>query len=277
MAKKGENIYRRKDGRWEGRCILERKENGRYRYEYVYGGTYQEVKEKLILKKSARLLARPENEKAEMRREKPGRFSSIAKGWLETVRHQVRESTYIKYRNLADSYILPRLGELEWDDITRETLESFCGYLRTSGGRCGKGLSSKTLADTMSVIRSIFRYAAGHGASLSFDPSSLFIRNEPPTLRILSRKEQETLCRFLCADLNGRNLGVLICMFTGMRLGEICALRWEDISFYEQTIYVHRTMQRLQTCERSSAARTRLVITAPKSRDSIRQIPIPAE
>ena len=128
----------------------------------------------------------------------------------------------------------------------------------------------------MSAVRSIFRYAQGLGYETLFDIASIEIKKESKEMRILTRKEQDRLCRYLCANLNNKNIGLLLCIFVGLRLGEICALCWEDISFSERTIHIHRTMQRIQTGG-NSEKKTTIMITSPKSRDSIRTIPLPDE
>lgn len=93
-------------------------------------------------------------------------------------------------------------------------------------------------------------------------------------MRVLSRNEQEELYHYLYTELTPGNIGILISLFTGLRVGEVCALRWEDISFPEQAIYVHQTMQRVQV-KNDPNQKTKIIITAPKSACSIRTIPIP--
>ncbi len=286
MSRKGENIYQRKDGRWEGRYIIEKRANGKYRYGYEYADTYQEVKKKLIVKKSASAsLSAKAGSRASFVLDivqKPSSvsrrllFRDFAEKWLDVTKSQVRESTYIKYRNMMNSYILPELGDVEWRSISRGSIERFCSRMLSVGGKNHKGLSPKTVSDIMSVIRHVFRYAFNYGEILPFDISTISVKREPKEMQVLSRKEQDTLYRFLYANLNDRNLGILICMFAGLRLGEICALRWEDISFAEQVIFVRQSMQRLQT-NNLSGRKTKIIITAPKSRSSIRKIPIPKE
>lgn len=94
-------------------------------------------------------------------------------------------------------------------------------------------------------------------------------------MRVLSNNEQKCLCQYLCANLNLLNVGVLLCLFTGLRIGEICALRWDSISLDDCTIHVQRTMQRIQTPE-GSERKTKIIITTPKSNCSLRTIPLPA-
>ena len=92
-------------------------------------------------------------------------------------------------------------------------------------------------------------------------------------LRVFSRGEQQRLNHYLCADLNLVNLGILLTLYTGLRVGELCVLQWADISLKEQDIYIRHTLQRIQTFQ--SREKTKIIITEPKSASSIRHIPIP--
>lgn len=292
MSRKGENIYLRKDGRWEGRYIRGRKSGGACRYGYVYAKTYREAREKLAAKRSgtARTAAEPPEENDGSHTVSGAYlFGAAVREWLCHVQYQVKDSTFAKYRSMAEVYLIPALGGQPWEQITREAIETFCGRLLASGGRRGQGLAPKTVADILSVIRNIFRYASAHGHRPPCDLSYISIRGGSKEMRILSRREQRTLCLRLCADLtrvqeqpsaadplHSKNLGILISLFTGLRIGELCALKWEDISLEEQTIYVHQTIQRVQTGKKDGN-RTELRISSPKSRCSIRRIPISRE
>lgn len=203
-------------------------------------------------------------------------FAEYAEKWLEATRHRVRESSYMKYWNLLHSYIIPELGEVEWDDLDREKMEVFCIKMLSTGGKDGHGLSAKTVSDTVAVIRQIFRYAVSHGAAMRFDISAVTVKKTPKEMQYLSKEELKKLCRWLMCNPSDRNLGLIICIFTGIRLGELCALKWEDISFSEHSIYIRRTIQRIQVKD-DPKKKTRIIITPPKSGSSIRKIPIPRE
>lgn len=203
-------------------------------------------------------------------------LAEYAERWLNNMRHRVKESSYNKYWNLLHSYIIPELGGLQWQDMKRETVESFCGRMLSGGEKSGGGLTSKTVGDIMSVLRQVFRYAVEHGAEVSFDISSITIKKEQKEIEVLTRMEQDKLYRYLLTNISDRNLGLLVCIYAGLRLGEICALKWADISFSEQTIFVQRTMQRVQTKD-VPGKKTKIIITPPKSGNSVRRIPIPRE
>lgn len=276
MPKKGENIYKRKDGRWEGRYIKTRTTDGKAVYGSVYASTYREVKTKLM----AAVAAISETIQAEVSNSIPkvdsDQFGSVAAEWLEDIRPQVKESTYNKYRNLLESYILPEFRDAILCSITQESIKSHCDGLLLQGGQRKTGLSAKTVSDVLSVIRSVLRFAAKMGKPVSFDVRSIRIKQSVTQMRVLSRSEQDRLYQHLSSDLNPANIGILVCLFTGIRIGEVCALQWDDISLSEQTIYVHQTMQRVQNKQETDVtAKTRVIVTTPKSACSIRTIPIP--
>ena len=173
-----------------------------------------------------------------------------------------------------NQYLIPQIGKLQPQELTSERLEIFCKTLLTSGGRHHSGLSVKTVSDILSVTRAILRYSVSKGYRISCDFSIISLKQPSKNLHILSQLEQQKLCSYLQKNLTPVNLGILLSLFFGLRIGEICALQWSDISFDEKLIFVHRTMQRLQNTE-DSEKRTRICISTPKSPSSIRQIPIP--
>lgn len=270
MPRKGENIYKRKDGRWEGRYIKSRTQTGKATYGYVYAKTYRDVKAKLACKVSLKneIIAEisPEME-MEL-------FEAIAIEWIESIKTQVKESTSNKYWNLLNSYILPNFGNKCLFEITYGYVCEQCNQLLKTGGKKGDGLSTKTVSDILSLIRNILQFAVQKGRTVVYDARSIQIKHQIKEMRVLSRSEQEKLCQYLYSDLNSYNIGILLCLFTGLRVGEVCALRWEDISFSEKTLHVHQTLQRIQD-RSNTGSKTRIVITTPKSACSIRTIPIP--
>ncbi len=271
MPRKGENIYKRKDGRWEGRYIKCRTTDGKIRYGYIYAKTYREVKAKLKGVSVAIQIPEttfPETENNEIT------MKEISESWFSAIQPHVKESTSVKYQNLLNSYLFPEFGELPLSSMSRDIIEAYCNKLQLTGGAKGKGLSAKTVSDILVLLRNILRFASEKGKTPVCDIRSIHIKRTFGEMRVLSRDEQKRLCRQLYSDLSAPNIGILVCLFTGIRIGEICALKWEDISLSEQTIHVHRTMQRIQT-KNDFGPKTKIIITEPKSRCSIRTIPLP--
>ncbi len=276
MPKRGENIYKRKDGRWEGRFIKDRTHTGKAVYGYVYAHSYKEIR----LKLQNALKMQDSMKKNKTGAEKEPRFSALAEEWFCHIRPLIKESTYIKYRNLWNSYVSPKLGKMCLLDLSHARLESYCKDLLVSGGNKGNGLSAKTVSDTLSLIRNMLRFCDSRDIPILCDARNVTVKQDAKEMRIFSPKEQQILCSHIRSNLCIQNVGILLCLFTGIRVGELCALKWEDISFAEQTLYVHQTMQRIQiedTDREESTAKTKIIVTSPKSKCSIRRIPFPEE
>lgn len=226
MPRKGENIHKGKDGRWEGRYIKSKASTGKAVYGYVYAKIYREVKVKLqdgtvsVLQKTK--LTPTTNCVS---------FLTIAMEWLDSITPQVKISTVNKYRNLLQSYILPAYGELALNSITYDFIEKQCQELLLHGGSNHSGLSPKTVSDTLSVVRSILKFSVRKGEIIPCDGSGISIKQEARYMRVFSRSEQEQLCDYLYSKIDPCNIGILLSLFTGLRIGEVCALRWEDVSF----------------------------------------------
>lgn len=267
MARKGENIYKRKDGRWEGRYIKIRALDGERKYGYVYGKSYKEVKEKLL---DVRVTREQERINADVSN---ATFAFYSAKWFSSLSPDIKESTKNKYQNLLDLYITPSWGDKRLSDIDFDFIDNFCNDLLASGGKKGLGLSPKTVSDVLSVIRNILRYCKNKGEYIHCDGTSVIIKQRPKQMRVLSRTEQSILCEYIAMNRSPENLGILLCLFTGLRIGELCALQWGDISFSEQVLYVRHTLQRIQN---KKGKGTKIVITQPKSVCSLRSIPIPA-
>ena len=271
MSRKGENIYKRKDGRWEGRYIKARTPQGKAVYGSVYASTYNEVRKKRS-QAVADLVTDPSM--PDIVSLQPQSFAKVSGDWLVSIQPKIKESSYIKYTNLLNSYLLPELSQILISELTSNKIQKCCDHLLTHGGAAREGLSAKTVSDILSLLRNILRFAQVQGMRPAATGREIAIRQISPDTVVLSRSSQDILCRYLYSHMNERNLGILICLFTGLRIGEICALQWEDISLAEGFIYVHQTMQRLQT-NGSGNTKTTVKISTPKSKCSIRTIPLP--
>lgn len=269
MAKRGLNIYKRKDGRWEGRYIKGRIDN-KIKYGYVYAGTFNEVRRVLLNKLSSEAGQTKTEEKHNSRIT----FNAAAEGWLNALLPELKESSAVKYKNIINCYLKPSFGKLTLEDISTEKIKAFCGELLANGGTKGKGLSPKTVTCILSALKSIFKYAEKNGFLCMPDFDAVCVKQKPKPMKTLSILEQTKLNRYLCDKKSPTNVGILVCLYTGLRIGEVCALRWENIILDEQCIFIKETVQRLQTSD-DEKNKTKLVISAPKSSCSLRTVPIP--
>ncbi len=266
MPKQGKNIYLRKDGRWEGRYIKDRV-NGKIRYGYVFGRSYEEALNKLTQARS---------QEANSRCQAQLTFAEASSEWLAIQTPELKASSVARYRNLLNSYILPCFASSVIQEILRSEIVAFSRDLLTSGGTNAQGLTPKTVNSTLSVLKNVFSYASNEKGIPVADIKDISVKQPQKPMRILSKSEQKSLSTYLCSNPKPCHLGILLSLYTGLRIGEICALRWQDIHIEEQYLYVHQTMQRIQI-EGDGRKRTEVVILPPKSNCSIRKIPIPNE
>lgn len=271
MSKKGENIYKRKDGRWEGRYIRLYDENGKAKYGYVYGKTYSDVKRRLVEKKACL-----------SSREAPLSGISVLYGevldaWLQSERINIKESTYARYSHLINAHIRPHLGKYQLSKISTQLVENFIEKQLSSGRINKKGsLSAKTVTDILAVIKSTMEYARYNNLAVACNLGKLTVKSKDKEMRVLSKPEQAALINVLLEDMDLYKFGVLLSLYTGIRIGELCALQWEDLIVENSTLKVRKTMQRIQETNIGAASKTKVIVTEPKSDCSVRDIPLPS-
>lgn len=268
MTKKGENIYKRKDNRWEGRYLKGHNEYGKRQIGYVYGKSYREVKEKLTEAKE-HLEALPEEIRALP-------FSCICAQWLRQQHNTVKQSTYAKYVRLLDTHILTAFGTLPLSDFSPELIHQFLLEKLEAGRRDGCGsLSPKTVQDIYMILKAVIRYGELKYKTQLPKPQPYPFPKQEHTILVLSLNEQMRLEHSMRLEpYNLRKLGILLCLYSGLRIGEICALRWTDIDLNHGILHVSKTLQRIQNPVKNSTQRTVIIESPPKTISSIRDIPL---
>ena len=274
MARRGENIYKRKDGRWEAR-YPKSYANGRIIYGYVYAQTYSEAKTKRTqLMIDAKASALSSDGKANSKKT----IRDLANEWLSHKRESVKEATYVRYRHLYEKHIDERFGTTKLKGLDVSAIESYICSKHKSN--TSDGLSGKTIQDILSVYRLIVAY----GAEKKLLPSDSLnkMRNHPSPkasdskVTVLLPKERADLEQYVLGQEDVRSFGVFLALYTGIRIGELCALRWNDVDLDNGILYIKHTLQRLHDYTESTASKTHVVISTPKTDSSMRMIPLPS-
>lgn len=263
----GENIYKRKDGRWEGRYKNGYKPDGSAKYSSVYGKTYSEAKTKLETVKRA---------EKPPQRSWPVKLCDVALEWLETAKIGVKESTYALYRRNVERHITPLIGGLKLSQVTNQHLTAFVGDLLTRGRCDGKGgLKPKTVQDICILLGSILGFAQQeYNANPELEVPT--VKAPEKEMRVLSLDEQQKLENYLFSNMDLIAIGCLLALYTGLRLGELCALTLSDFDLSSGTVKINKTMQRIKNHDDKNKAKTKIIIDMPKSRASVRVLPLPA-
>ena len=261
---KGENIYKRKDGRWEARYARDYDITGRIRYGYCYGKTYKEAKEKVTKAKAALLIGKPVSTTRVT-----NRFAFFCDTWLQSRKGKAKESTCVKYAAILEKHIKPSLGGCYPLAITESLINTFSDKLLFE-----RELSPKTVKDILVILRSILNFTAKNVPGTFPRIDIVYPKEEKKEMRVLTRDEQTVFINYLLTNMDECRFGVLLALLTGIRIGELCALRWGNISLKDKTIKIACTMQRLKNVDSETAAKTKIVIGSPKTENSTRIIPM---
>ena len=261
MARHGENIYKRKDGRYEGRYVVGKTASGKTKFGYVYGRQYQAVRNALLVKKA---------EQVENRGPELGRRTTLAQWmdrWLAVeMRYCVKPSSFQTYERIYRKHILPRLGELDIAGIDQLAIQGFLDALSRAG------LSESTIRGVYRLLSAGIRSAQEAGLIRKTPCRKIRLHaQENREQRVLNLREQDQL---RSVAIESAEIPVLLGLYAGMRLGEICALKWSDVNWEKGAVAVRRTVQRLYDGE-GEAAHTVLVAGMPKSARSCRVLPLP--
>jgi integrase len=204
------------------------------------------------------------------------RFKDIAEAWLESSKLYLKKSSFSTYCTIVSTHLKPYFGDVAIGDISTEHISAFLSEISTSR-KLGseEGLASSTIRGIASILRSILKYAESEGYEIKTLGCVVRRKEHIRETRILNDEEWKRLELCLMRNIDATKLGMLICMYTGIRLGEICALKWGDISVDAGMLTVNRTMQRIKNST-PRPGKTVIIIDAPKSLSSVRSIPVPS-
>lgn len=265
MPRRGDNIHKRKDGRWEGRYKNGYKNDGTVKYSSVYGTTYSECKHKLEKAKT-----QPPSTKVTTSNLK---FSDALSLWMESNRVRLKGATQTKYQNMIDTHIIPSLGGLKISQINSMYINTFLDEKINSGGiKSNDGLSASYVKTMAIIIEATIKFAVAEGwcAPLKTPIHKPTICKSEPT--VLSKDTEKKLLRILLCEQSGVSIGTLMALNTGMRIGEVCALKWDDVDFQNNIIHIRHTISRVG--DESSEQKTKLILDSPKTLSSQRDLPI---
>lgn len=193
-------------------------------------------------------------------------FSKVAELWKADKKQYVKKSTYAAYCLLIQSHLLPDLGGKE--DIREEDVQGLVNRKLESG------LSQKTVRDILVVLKMILRYGAKYGQLSSHQIDIIFPTDrEKSDLEVLTLAHQRQLMSYVKDHFTFLNLGIYICLSTGLRIGEVCALQWDDVDVASGVIRVNKTIQRIYLVD-GEEKNTELIIDKPKTKNSIREVPM---
>ena len=250
------NVYYRKDGRWEGRISKKCFNNGKKGYYYFFGNTRENVIAKMedFEKRNLNNLSCTKT------------FNELYEEWLDHTLHSIKESTAENYKMKARLHLIPIFGDNLVSNITIKDIDDFIKSKEHSG------LSVRYICDILTLLKTILKYGSQIYDYKNPAARVCMPKKRKTQIQLLDADQQSKLCKYLNENSNLTSLGVKLALGAGLRIGEVCALRWKDIDLDKRILTVNSTLQRIH-CDNADR-KTKLTITAPKSESSIRQIPI---
>lgn len=257
MSRHGDSIYHRKDGSWEARYVKEIDASGRKKYGSVYAKTRRAAKEKRQAVMDNILLYQtplgPRNITV-------GR---LVYEWLFINRQRVKISTLQRYKGFWKNHIEQTIGNRTAISCTTIVIHEF------ALDRVNAGLSPVSVNAVLAFLHTCLKY--GHRQYRIPMPEMVYFPREKGEMRVLTQVEQAKLEAYLLRDMDIYKFGVLLTLYTGLRIGELCALQWCNVN--KEGISVCKTMQRLQ---KESGYGSEIFVGTPKTRTSARIIPLPS-
>ena len=191
-------------------------------------------------------------------------FEEISKKWLEMKKNSIKESTYCNYMFIIDKYLMPTLRKTCLRKLIDYNYNNFIQELKTN-------LSVKTVRDITNVLKSILKYSQEeYTCSINLKSINMPKLNVAK-IKVLNKREKGKLERYCLKQNTLKSLGVIVCLYTGLRIGELCALKWEDVDIEEKIIYVRKTLQRIYMEKENNS---KIIINSPKTNSSVRRVPI---
>jgi len=196
-------------------------------------------------------------------------IEQATKDFLAQSKSKLKESTFSRYSFICERHIIPYFKGMNLDRLNTESINNFVQYKLNNGGLTSKPMSPKTINDMTCLLLQIAKSYCK--LDITIDKLS-YNQNE---ISIFTESEYNKLKAYLTIGTDSKKLGIIVAMLTGVRIGELCALKWENINLDSGVITIDKTMQRIKITADIEKAKTRIIIDKPKSNASTRAIPIP--
>ena len=196
-------------------------------------------------------------------------FRNLCNLWREEKSSLVKRSTMAVYNLILETHLLPYFGDMT--RIGEDEVQKFVF------NKLKSGLSQKSVKDMLMILKMIMKYGSRHycfeykGWDIKYPTEDTVVK-----LPVLTLEHQKKLMAYLRENLSLRNLGVLICLHTGLRIGEICALKWGDLDLDAGVIHITKTLERIYVVE-GEKRYSEVIVNTPKTRKSLREIPVTTE
>ena len=195
--------------------------------------------------------------------------------WLLEKKDYIKESTYANYSNNIFNHIIPKLGNYYLNELNHKVIQDFLLELSKNGRKDNTGgLAEKTIKDITIIIKGSIKKGINENKIKHIELTFNYPKdNKENKLYVLTKREQNKITNYVLENINSRNIGLLISLYSGIRIGELCALRWEDVDFKKNCLTINKTIQRVYIKDKDKNI-SKVIITTPKTKNANREIPI---
>lgn len=195
--------------------------------------------------------------------------------WLLEKKDYIKESTYANYSNNIFNHIIPKLGNYYLNELNHKVIQDFLLELSKNGRKDNNGgLAEKTIKDITIIIKGSIKKGINEDKIKHIELTFNYPKdNKENKLYVLTKREQNKITNYVLENINSRNIGLLISLYSGIRIGELCALRWEDVDFKKNCLTINKTIQRVYIKDKNKNI-SKVIITTPKTKNANREIPI---
>lgn len=195
--------------------------------------------------------------------------------WLLEKKDYIKESTYANYSNNIFNHIIPKLGNYYLNELNHKVIQDFLLELSKNGRKDNNGgLAEKTIKDITIIIKGSIKKGINEDKIKHIELTFNYPKdNKENKLYVLTKREQNKITNYILENINSRNIGLLISLYSGIRIGELCALRWEDVDFKKNCLTINKTIQRVYIKDKDKNI-SKVIITTPKTKNANREIPI---
>lgn len=198
--------------------------------------------------------------------------------WLLEKKDYIKESTYANYSNNIFNHIIPKLGNYYLNELNHKVIQDFLLELSKNGRKDNTGgLAEKTIKDITIIIKGSIKKGINEDKIKHIELTFNYPKdNKENKLYVLTKREQNKITNYVLENINSRNIGLLISLYSGIRIGELCALKWEDVDFKKNCLTINKTIQRVYIKDKNKNI-SKVIITTPKTKNANREIPINKE
>ena len=204
------------------------------------------------------------------------KYKEWLESWLKSKEGKTKESTISSYSILVSTHIIPSLGDIDVEDINEDCLQDALDVWESEGNRkTGGNLSEKSIKEILRVTKSSIKayYKRNKLPVPIFDDLEL-PKGGAQKHEVFTPDEQVKILKGILKDINRKTAGIALGLLAGMRIGEICALKWDSVDETENLISVEATIQRIYMDDGTGEKRSKILIDSPKTENSRRKIPV---